>query len=197
MKKFLNAITGILIVGCLVFGSTLSVFADDSLPENSTEEYLETTIPVFDSVVEAELSFQARIQPLAEGDEGGTDECWISPYIARTNSLMENCHLYLHYESNFKMQSIRFKELIVEKTYLVGKNYLKLPTSGSSYYTVKLDAFYNGYRTLRDDVKIPTDVKSVVVRTKNLGVYRYSTASWLACQWQIGGRWGINPKRPF
>lgn len=197
MKKFTKIIMGILLVGCFVFGSTLSVFADDSLPENSTKEYLETTIPVFDSVIEAELSFKSSIRPLAEGDEGGTEECWLSPYIARTNSLMENCVVYLHYESNFRIESVRFKELIVEKSYLVGKNYLKLPTSGSSYYTVKLNSYYNGYRTLRDDVKIPTDVKSVVVRTKNLGVFRYSTSSWLAAKYQIGGRWQIDPKRPF
>lgn len=35
MKKFLSIITGILLVGCLIIGSTLSVFADDNLPESS------------------------------------------------------------------------------------------------------------------------------------------------------------------
>ena len=104
----------------------------------------------------------------------------------------------MHYDSTFRIESLRFKELIVEKTYLIGKNYLKLtPAAGKSFYTVKLYSDYRGYKLVDDEVKIPTDVKSVVVRTKDLYIFRNSPSSWLACQYQIGGKWTINPKRPF
>lgn len=175
-------------IGCVFAAST------DSTENESIE------IPIFDSVSEAaqELNLEPGIQLFGVGDEGGLPDCVITPFMTRTNSPMENCTLYLHYSSNFRVESLRFKELIVEKSYLVGKNYLKLtPKSGQSYYVVKLFSTYSDYKTVKNDIMIPTDVQKVFIRTKNLGVYRNNPAGWLSCQYQITGNWSINPKRPF
>lgn len=192
-RKFLLLLVTVALVLC----STNAIFAQEvDNTSMSSGEY--ATIPIFDSVTEAEQALEQKdaIQTFGAGDEGGTQTCFISPYIVRTNSLMSKCTLYLHYESNFRIESLRFKELIVEKSYLIGKNYLKLPKSGSSYYTVKLNSDYRGYKTI-ETFEIPTGIKSVVVRTKSLGIYRNSTSSWLACQYQIGGTWVIESDRPF
>ena len=102
----------------LCLGSTTFAFANDT--NNAQETNSEFSIPVFDSIQEAEaaLNEENNIQPLAIGDEGGTQICIIYPYIVRQNSLTEKCQLYLKYESDLRVQSIRFKELIVESEYI-------------------------------------------------------------------------------
>lgn len=180
----------------LCIGNIGYVFADDI--NISSNEYIE--MPIFDSIPEAiqELTCEPGIQQFGTGDEGGLADCTITPFIVRTNSLMENCTLYLHYDSNFRTQSIRFKELIVEKSYLIGKNYLKLtPKTGQSHYIVNLYSDYKGYKTVKNDIMVPLDVKKVFIRTKDMGVYRNSPAGWLSCQYQITGSWTIDSKRPF
>lgn len=180
----------------LFLGNIGYAFADDT--DSLTNESIE--IPIFESLPEAvqELSHEASIQPFGAGDEGGMADCTITPFMVRTNSLMENYTLYLKYNANFRIESIRFKELIVEKSYLIGKNYLKLtPKSGQSYYVIKMHSDYSGYKTVKDDIMVPLDVKNVFIRTKDIGVYRNSPAGWLSCQYQITGSWTIGSKRPF
>ncbi|MCI5687474.1 MAG: hypothetical protein MR303_03110 [Emergencia sp.] len=197
--KYITRKTFLVLSICFIlcFGNIGYVFAEDI--DYSENESIE--IPIFNSVPEAmqELNQEPGIQPFGAGDEGGMADCTITPFMVRVNSMMENCTLYLKYNATFRVKTVRFKELIVEKSYLIGKNYLKLvPKSGQSYYKVELDSYYSGYRTVSDNVMVPLDVKNVYIRTKDIGVYRIGeNPGWLSCQYQITGVWSINPKRPF
>lgn len=192
-------VLSVLMIFVLVLVSTSVAFASETKDFQEENDFL--VIPVFDSLEEAENAMEKGIAPQNAndtiGDAGGTQYCYIYAFIVRKNSLMKNCELYLKWESDFRINAIRFSELIVEKApvALIGKNYLKLePKSGKSYCTYNVGSIYSGSKTICSDFDIPLDEDEVIVRSRKLGVYSNSSSSWIECQYQLGGIWSVTPK---
>ena len=104
------------------------------------------------------------------------------------------CELHFEFNSTMRINAIRFSELIVESEY-IGKNFLKMTPSGNnSYITFNTGSVYHGTKTICSEFDIPTTEDRVKVRSKKLGIYPNEKSMWLACQYQIGGWWGVDLK---
>jgi len=194
MKKKLVICLAMIIA---IFCSTSLAYAEINVPE---EEYVELTIPIFNSVEEAQAAIAEQsisyVTPLEYGDEGGTQYCRIYPYLTRVGFYgSDTCDLSLEYISDFPINSIRFKKLVVESDFW-GINYYKLtPESGSSYCVYDVGSLYRGRKRLTIDnddlIYIPFEETQVRVKTSGLQVFHNTSEDWIACQYQIGGKWLI------
>lgn len=200
MVEIKRRVLPILMIFVLIIVSTSVAFANEV--QNFPDENDFLIIPVFDSIEEAECAMEngngIALQNASDiiGDAGGTQYCYIYAFIVRSNSLMQKCELYFRWESDFRINAIRFSELVVEKAPvpLAGKNYLKLkPESGKSYCTYDVGSTYSGQKTICSDFNIPLDEDKVIVRSKGIGVFLNSSSSWIACQYQLGGVWSVTP----
>lgn len=192
-SKASRIIVCIIAMAVMLFSGTAYVWAEEeseSTAINSNE--VGCVVPIFDSVEEAEAALANVPEPPSPFSAGGTQYCIIKPYIVRNHGT--TCALYLDFNSNFRLNAVRFKELIVEDFYLLGKNYLKLTSAGSSssYVTFNFGSVYSGKRIIYDEFEIPRNKSEVYVRTKGLGVYHNENSQWLSATWQITGSWVID-----
>jgi hypothetical protein len=172
------------ILVCIIF--VLNSFNVSFASEINFENNEFISIPVFDSMEDAEAALQkGNIESInvRSDNSGGTEICVISPFIVRQWSLEESCELYFNIESKYRVNAVRFKELIVESEYL-GINYLKIvPADNANYCTYNTGSTYTAMKTICRDFDVPTSENRVRVRSKGMQVFFNTSDNWIACQY--------------
>lgn len=187
-----------LLVMMILCMCSMTVFAaepgENSSNNTSAEDYIELQVQNVSNFEEdkpipaVDLNTNNSIQSIDSIQSSGGS--YIKPSLIRSGNT-EDVEVYLHYVGQKKANALRFKKLILEEATLLlpGSEYKVFEKSGK-YITYDFGAAKTAYIRI-GEVKIPTDVDKVRVKSKDLMVYYMDGSGWSSLS-NIQGNWSMN-----